>query len=164
MYLWQKTNGVKAKKGAHGSFTNERVIEKREKKERVCRQSAGNAMRTRNFATNEKWIENIVKHRVFYAIYACIYYISNDIPCDLTSFQGRVIFFLFRFFLFWKSLHFVLTWPLRSYDITFTCTLSVASMETWACVSIVSSSRARASRTYRSVSMNKRTKTRRCQK
>lgn len=50
MYLWQKTNGVKAKKGAHGSFTNERVIEKREKKERVCRQSAGNAMRTRNFA------------------------------------------------------------------------------------------------------------------
>lgn len=66
-------------------------------------------------SSHEKWIEN-VKRRV-------MYYICNDIPCDLTSFRGRVIFFFFfRFFSFRKSLHFVLTWPLRSYDITFTCT------------------------------------------
>lgn len=35
--------------------------------------------------SHEKWIEN-VKRRV-------MYYICNDIPCDLTSFRGRVIFF-----------------------------------------------------------------------
>lgn len=160
------------RKREHGSFANERVIEKREKKKRVYRQSAGNATREtlqrvhecyecvdyRMSSSYEKWIEN-VKHRVFY-IYIYMQrrtMWSNDL---------WFLFFFFSIFLVLKIL--VLPTYVTAtlvYDITFTCTLSVASMETWACVSIVSSSRgARASRTYRSVSMNKRTKTRRCQK
>lgn len=160
------------KGGARGRSRMNELL-KSVKKERPYRQSAGNA--TRNFATctrmcyehrtmsssHEKWIENIVSF-----IYIYIKYMQRRITWSNFVVRCRVTsFFFFRFFLFWKSLHFALTWPLlRSCDITFTCTLSVASMETWACVSIVSSSRARASRTYRSVSMNKRTKTRRCQK
>lgn len=160
------------RKREHGSFANERVIEKREKKKRVYRQSAGNATREtlqrvhecyecvdyRMSSSYEKWIEN-VKHRVFY-IYIYMQrrtMWSNDL---------WFLFFFFSIFLVLKIL--VLPTYVTAtlvYDITFTCTLSVASMETWACVSIVSSSRgARVSRTYRSVSMNKRTKTRRCQK
>lgn len=158
------------RKREHGSFANERVIEKREKKKRVYRQSAGNATREtlqrvhecyecvdyRMSSSYEKWIEN-VKHRVFYIYMQRRTMWSNDL---------WFLFFFFSIFLVLKIL--VLPTYVTAtlvYDITFTCTLSVASMETWACVSIVSSSRgARASRTYRSVSMNKRTKTRRCQK
>lgn len=108
--------------------------------------------------SHEKWIEN-VKRRVMYYICNRHTVWSNFVSrsCDF--------FFLLSIFLVPKIL------ALRTY-VTATVvwynfhvhTLSVASMETWACVSIVSSSRARASRTYRSVSMNKRTKTRRCQK
>lgn len=158
------------RKREHGSFANERVIEKREKKKHVYRQSAGNATREtlqrvhecyecvdyRMSSSYEKWIEN-VKHRVFYIYMQRRTMWSNDL---------WFLFFFFSIFLVLKIL--VLPTYVTAtlvYDITFTCTLSVASMETWACVSIVSSSRgARASRTYRSVSMNKRTKTRRCQK
>lgn len=53
-------------------------------------------------SSNEKWIENIVKHRVFYAIYACIYYISNDMWSNFVS-RPRD-FFSFSIFLVLKIL------------------------------------------------------------
>lgn len=167
-----KDQWSESEKGSTGRSRTNELLKSVKKKKHVYRQSAGNATREtlqrvhecyecvdyRMSSSYEKWIEN-VKHRVFY-IYIYMQrrtMWSNDL---------WFLFFFFSIFLVLKIL--VLPTYVTAtlvYDITFTCTLSVASMETWACVSIVSSSRgARASRTYRSVSMNKRTKTRRCQK